>query len=85
LLVFGGKGKISDIMGDVAKGIKSFKKGLAEEDQKPEVVAPGDRRCAPLIIKPPPTRQIQTPQAGLIAPADRVAFREPGRAGANQG
>jgi len=42
LLVFGGKGKISDIMGDVAKGIKSFKKGLAEEDQKPEVERPGD-------------------------------------------
>jgi sec-independent protein translocase protein TatA len=32
LLVFGGKGKISDIMGDFAKGIKSFKKGLTEED-----------------------------------------------------
>jgi sec-independent protein translocase protein TatA len=37
LIVFGGKGKISDIMGDVAKGIKSFKKGLAEEDGKPEL------------------------------------------------
>ena len=36
LLVFGGKGKISDIMGDVAKGIKSFKRGLAEEEEKPE-------------------------------------------------
>ena len=33
LLVFGGKGKISDIMGDVAKGIKSFKKGLTEGDE----------------------------------------------------
>ena len=43
LLVFGGKGKISDIMGDVAKGIKSFKKGLAEEDQKPELERPGER------------------------------------------
>ena len=32
LLLFGGKGKISDIMGDVAKGIKSFKKGMAEDD-----------------------------------------------------
>jgi sec-independent protein translocase protein TatA len=32
LLLFGGKGKISDIMGDVAKGVKSFKKGLADED-----------------------------------------------------
>ena len=27
LLLFGGKGKISDIMGDFAKGVKSFKKG----------------------------------------------------------
>ena len=41
-LLFGGKGKISDIMGDVAKGIKSFKKGLAEEDEKPEVARPSD-------------------------------------------
>ncbi|WP_298429049.1 twin-arginine translocase TatA/TatE family subunit [Rhodoblastus sp.] len=32
MILFGGKGKISDIMGDVAKGIKSFKKGLADEE-----------------------------------------------------
>jgi sec-independent protein translocase protein TatA len=32
LLFFGGSGKISSIMGDVAKGIKSFKKGMTEED-----------------------------------------------------
>ena len=32
LLLFGGKNKISDVMGDVAKGIKSFKKGLTEDD-----------------------------------------------------
>jgi sec-independent protein translocase protein TatA len=42
LLVFAllfGTGKISALMGDVAKGIKSFKKGLTEEwkdDVKPE-------------------------------------------------
>ena len=42
LIVFGGKGKISDIMGDVAKGIKSFKKGLAEESDKPELQPPSD-------------------------------------------
>jgi sec-independent protein translocase protein TatA len=42
LLLFGGKGKISDIMGDVAKGVKSFKKGLAEEvdEEKPAQSAP---------------------------------------------
>lgn len=32
LLLFGGKGKISDLMGDFAKGIKSFKKGLSEDE-----------------------------------------------------
>ena len=34
LLLFGGKGKISDLMGDVAKGVKSFKKGLADDDDE---------------------------------------------------
>lgn len=32
VLLFG-RGKISDMMGDVAKGIRSFKKGLADEDE----------------------------------------------------
>jgi sec-independent protein translocase protein TatA len=31
MLLFG-KGKISNMMGDLAKGIKSFKRGMAEED-----------------------------------------------------
>ena len=31
LLLFG-KGRFSDMMGDVAKGIKSFKKGMSEDD-----------------------------------------------------
>lgn len=34
LLLFG-SGKISGIMGDVAKGIKSFKKGMKEDDDEP--------------------------------------------------
>jgi len=33
LVLFGGRGKISQVMGDFAKGIKSFKKGLADEDR----------------------------------------------------
>lgn len=35
LLLFG-RGKISELMGDVAKGIKSFKKGMAEDDEPPK-------------------------------------------------
>lgn len=33
VLLFG-RGKISELMGDVAKGIKSFKKGIKEEDDE---------------------------------------------------
>ncbi len=36
LLLFGGRGKISELMGDFAKGIKSFKKGLSEDDKAEE-------------------------------------------------
>ena len=35
LLLFG-KGRFSDMMGDVAKGIKSFKKGMSEDDKPAE-------------------------------------------------
>ena len=45
LLLFG-KGRFSDMMGDVAKGLKSFKKGLSEDyEAKP----------APRIEAPAPT------------------------------
>jgi len=40
VLLFG-KGKVSDLMGDVAKGIKAFKKGLSEDEtQTPAQQAP---------------------------------------------
>jgi sec-independent protein translocase protein TatA len=35
LLLFG-RGKISDLMGDVAQGIKAFKKGMADDDKPVE-------------------------------------------------
>jgi sec-independent protein translocase protein TatA len=31
LILFGGKNRISDILGDVGKGVKAFKKGLADD------------------------------------------------------
>ncbi len=44
LLLFG-KGRFSDMMGDVAKGLKSFKKGMTEEDEpaSPPKRIEGDR------------------------------------------
>ena len=38
VVLFGGRGKISGIMGDFAKGIKAFKSGMKEPEE--EAVAP---------------------------------------------
>ena len=34
VLVFGGGGKISSIMGDIGKGMKDFRKGITEVDDE---------------------------------------------------
>jgi sec-independent protein translocase protein TatA len=46
VLLFG-RGRISEMMGDVAKGIKSFKKGLADEPE-PETSAQATARMLEL-------------------------------------
>lgn len=54
LLLFG-RGKISDLMGDVAQGIKSFKKGLQDDDKTaekpPEPVKTIDHNAAPTTAR----------------------------------
>ena len=42
VLLFG-RGKISDLMGDVAKGIKSFKKGMADDEDDASAAKPAPR------------------------------------------
>lgn len=39
VLLFG-RGKISELMGDLAKGIRSFKKGMTEEDDANQDTGP---------------------------------------------
>jgi sec-independent protein translocase protein TatA len=39
LLVFGGRGKISSVMGDAAKGIKAFRDGMKDDPAPPTVQA----------------------------------------------
>ena len=39
LLLFG-RGKISELMGDVAQGIKAFKKGMQEDEKTAETKTP---------------------------------------------
>jgi sec-independent protein translocase protein TatA len=46
VLLFG-RGKISELMGDVAQGIKSFKKGMSEDEED----APKPVRPAPKVIE----------------------------------
>ncbi|HEY1473883.1 MAG TPA: twin-arginine translocase TatA/TatE family subunit [Pseudolabrys sp.] len=39
MLLFGGRGKLSNLMGDFAQGIKAFKKGMSEDDKPAEAKA----------------------------------------------
>ena len=40
MVLFGGRGKLSNLMGDFAQGIKAFKKGMAEDDTAPAKTEP---------------------------------------------
>ena len=51
MLLFG-KGRLSDIMGDAGRGIKSFKKGLADEEEE---------ATARRTMAPPPRLDSQPP------------------------
>ena len=68
LLLFGGSGKISSIMGDVAKGIKSFKKGMSEDDETAKKDDPFKKDEAPKTIeaaaKPVQPAAAETKKAG---------------------
>jgi sec-independent protein translocase protein TatA len=68
LLLFG-RGKISELMGDVAQGIKAFKKGMTEED-----AAKADP------AKTEPAKTIDH-QAAAASPASVQPQTEPRKAG----
>ena len=57
MLLFG-KGRLSEFMGDAAKGIKSFKKGMAEDDDEP-VSRPAPRLQAQPPLEPAKERDLQ--------------------------
>lgn len=50
MLLFG-RGEISDVMGDVAKGIKSFKKGMADDDEPVAATAEPKPLEQPAVVK----------------------------------
>ena len=45
LILFGGGGKISRLMGDFGKGLKSFKKGMKEGDEAEAVGGPDEAKA----------------------------------------
>ena len=61
MLLFG-SGKVSGLMGDFAKGIKAFKKNMADDDQTPAETAASDK----------PAGSISGP-AGEAAPREATA------------
>ena len=65
LLLFGGRGKISELMGDFAKGIKSFKQGLTEEEKTETEPAKSDPKTIDHQPAPAPTATVtETREAG---------------------
>jgi sec-independent protein translocase protein TatA len=61
VLVLFGKGRVSDIMGDFGKGIKSFKEGLNEGETKP-VTPPTQIEGKGETIQPAATPEHSTEQ-----------------------
>lgn len=52
VLILFGRGRVSEIMGDFGKGIKSFKSGMNEDSDKPaappaQIAAQPDQTAAP--------------------------------------
>lgn len=55
VLVLFGRGRISEMMGDFGKGIKSFKAGMSEETDRP--ASPPPPQISPPVSAPPPAQQ----------------------------
>ena len=70
LLLFG-KGRFSDMMGDVAKGLKSFKKGMSEDDEVPPRTPPAG---PPPRLRDETTMEVPTDRSRDL---DGPARREP--------
>ena len=57
VLVLFGRGRISEMMGDFGKGIKSFKSGMNEETDRPAVAPPAQIAAPPATAQQAPVSQ----------------------------
>ena len=90
VLLFGGRGKITGIMGDFAKGIKAFKSGMKEQDEEetaaatapPQVTPPaGTTSTAPAPATAAPVQSTAAPPPAAAAPAPASATASPAYGG----
>lgn len=59
LILFGGKGKISQIMGDVGKGLKAFKKSVREDDTSDDQSVGGEPKALRANADPAVTEAVR--------------------------
>ena len=70
LLLFGGRGKVSQLMGDFGKGLSAFKKGVGGQEEVPPAqpgTQPGD------TAKPISAQATTTPPGGQVHHQDSAA------------
>ena len=63
VLVLFGRGRISEIMGDFGKGIKSFKQGVTEDDKTPAAPPPAQIPPQPTVVS-----EAERSEAGDVKP-----------------
>ncbi len=79
VLVLFGRGRISEMMGDFGKGIKSFKEGMADETTN-RPVTPPPSAAPPVQITPPPA---EVPVATVPSGAGKPVAGDTGGANRN--
>ena len=72
LLLFG-KGRFSDMMGDVAKGLKSFKKGMSEDEEAEQRRLTAERSATAQPVAPPQQAAPVEPAPAPTPETDRPA------------
>ncbi|UAK24706.1 Sec-independent protein translocase subunit TatA [Sphingomonas nostoxanthinifaciens] len=58
-MVFLGKGRLSEFMGDAGKGLRSFKKGLTDDDEATRAATPPARLQAQQPMEPSTEHDLQ--------------------------
>ncbi len=83
LLLFGGSSKISTLMGDFAKGIKSFKKNMGEDESMEHGHAAGLNPPAPIppqVVAPSQPAPAYQPHAAQVPYPATAQGNAPGSA-----